>query len=460
MARSGKQASAHASRHPTRPIQQPRKRLSQASKASRALATAHRLQQQIVFDHDVDEWFEEKEEKIRDLAREHNKTVAHVRKVLSSGVRYSAKRAPSLWNAVNHDRSLKAKEEGGSSALKDIVQETAREEYERLKNELTGEEQKALVAKLTADRAVKKRGVRATNKSAAMDSMQTANRVGDVGIDLFERTGTRFISMFSRGHPDDPSYPYIVDSDNSRRFFKEVMKQSYSDVVRKFEQWSCTQDTDEGEKNDLDSVRKQITKLVRDGLRSAKNDNTLEMEWANYELDIVHKLGVELAGWPTKTIPLGRPSKLSADQARVIRDKLRSGAIVWVPLTREQRAELAADLEERREAGELPRQPRKPRADKGKSRGPRTKKKNNADDDDESDDEANGDGNEIGSAAARQQRSEVPAPSFTSFSTATSSAASAAASDASTAASAAAFTAAPAAFSSAGAGAATPSTTA
>jgi hypothetical protein len=113
---------------------------------------------------------------------------------------------------------------------------------------------------LAEHQAYKHRGIRATNKSLAMDAMQTANRVGEVVSsiescacvfcltcaqleDLFERTGVRAFAIFSRGSPDDPAAPHIVDSDNARQFFQRSFGKSFVDFVLKFEHWSCTEDT-------------------------------------------------------------------------------------------------------------------------------------------------------------------------------------------------------------------------
>ncbi|KAJ7777823.1 hypothetical protein DFH07DRAFT_950874 [Mycena maculata] len=95
------------------------------------------------------------------------------------------------------------------------------------------------------------------------------------------------------------------------------------------------------------------------------------MEWTNYHVKIRHELGVELAGWP-EGMEMRPPSKLHADDARRIQDKLRTGAIHWVALTKTQRDELTEEIEEERAAG-VPKK-RKTRSDKDKPRGPRAKK--------------------------------------------------------------------------------------
>lgn len=102
--------SAHASRNPSKPAQQPRKRQSQATKASRALATAQRLDQDLALEAKFEEFFQDRENTIVTLAKDFSKSEAYIRKVLTNGVRYGGKRAVSLKNAIRHELSIKAKE--------------------------------------------------------------------------------------------------------------------------------------------------------------------------------------------------------------------------------------------------------------------------------------------------------------------------------------------------------------
>lgn len=123
------------------------------------------------------------------------------------------------------------------------------------------------------------------------------------------------------------------------------------------------------------------------------------MEYANYRADIIHKLGIELAGWPSK-IMFASPIKLSADDAREIRDGLRSGAIHWVVLTPAQREEVA------KEVSEGPARKRKPRNDNGKKRGPRESYSDTEDCDSDSDSFSSS----SDSDSSSEEEEEEPAP--------------------------------------------------
>ncbi|KAJ6603185.1 hypothetical protein DFH09DRAFT_1301012 [Mycena vulgaris] len=388
--------SAHASRNPLEPVQQPRKRaskkstrgLSDAAKATRAAANEQRSRDELALEEAFAEIFTQREEDIANLAEKYKKSAKYIRQVLENSVKYTEKRAPSLKNAITHDLSKKARENGEASNVRDV--ELKGEEYQAYKDSLSEEEKARLIAQLVEDKGIKLHGVRATNKAAAMDAMQNSNQFGKVAINLHARTGVRAFSMFSRGHPDDAAMPCFVDSDNARQFFQDVLDVSAYDLVRKFELWCCNQDKPVKQGKEKAALCKFISDTVEEGLRKATGNKTLTMAWLNYKIDIVHKHGVELAGWPTK-VTMARPSKLRGEDVRLIVDRLRNGTMRWVGLTKSQRDEVAAEVEKLRDSGAT--KPRQERSDKNKPRGPRARKvvrddsdtDSSSDNDDESD---------------------------------------------------------------------------
>ncbi|KAJ7746225.1 hypothetical protein B0H14DRAFT_456191 [Mycena olivaceomarginata] len=196
--------------------------------------------------------------------------------------------------------------------------------------------------------------------------------------------------MFSRGHPDDPAMPCFVDSDNARQFFQDILDISVYDLVRKYEFWCINQDKPVKQGKEKVELCRFISSTVEEALRKATGIKTLRMSWVNYKIDIVHKYGVELAGWPTKLIMV-RPSQLRGQDVRLIVERLRNGTMRWVGLTRAQRDEVAAEVEKLRESGAA--KPRPERSDKNQPRGPRMKKAAAGDADaDDSDNEDNGSG--------------------------------------------------------------------
>ncbi|KAJ7662499.1 hypothetical protein B0H17DRAFT_1144286 [Mycena rosella] len=132
-----------------------------------------------------------------------------------------------------------------------------------------------------------RRGICATNKSAAMDGQQTANAIGEMLLDLYERTGIRGFAAFSCGNPDDSSLPHIVDSDDCLNpFLKKAYKISSFDMLRNFEYHSCIMEDGKLSKNDPASVRSEIVRLQISGLRIMSKDRKAAMSYENYEYDI------------------------------------------------------------------------------------------------------------------------------------------------------------------------------
>ncbi|KAJ7728832.1 hypothetical protein DFH07DRAFT_782120 [Mycena maculata] len=431
MPKSKASLSTHAARNPTKAVQQPRRRAGQSSatKATKALAAAQRAQAKDMLFADIDEHYLEKRQLIKDLAKKHNKKENYIKKLLNNDVHTKTRRSANLWKAVVHDLSIKAKEgkffkPGDESALDVVCDGLSKEEYQKIKDNMSEDEKNRLLKQLASKRKVEFKGIRATNKSLAMDAMQTANSINDQLIDLFERTGVRAFAMFTRSHAEDSAVPNIVDSDNAREFFKQAFGKSFSEYVRKFEQWSCTLDKDiEGpiqmmiaetmskvSQADRPANSRRLECVLSPYARicltngspvtgKIKNNRKLAMEYVNYRADIVHKLGVELAGWPSK-ITFASPIKLSADQAREIRDGLKSGAIHWVALTPSQREEVAKEI------SEGPVRKRKSRNDQGKLRGPRE-----GNSDTESSDSDSSDSEEEEEPAPRQRRSATTSTS-------------------------------------------------
>ncbi|KAJ6476163.1 hypothetical protein C8R45DRAFT_1009013 [Mycena sanguinolenta] len=364
--------SAHATRNPTQPVQQPRKRAapSAASKASREAANARRHELDLGLQARFAEIFQQREEDIVSLAKEFEKPEKYIRQVLENSVHYGSKRAVTLKNAITHELSKQARENSDASNAQD--HNLSGQEYTDYVNSLSEERKQELLDQLTDFKSLKAHGIRATNKAAAMDAMQTGFQLENEMVNLFARTGVQGFLMLTRGHPDDSALPCFYDSGESRKFFPETLDLSPFDLVRKHELWSCNRDDPKKRGRESDAVRAELSEAVEDGLQKATRDKTLKMSWAKYKVDVVHKHGVEMAGW-LKDVEMQPPSKMPIDDARRILSKIKSGGISWVGLTKPQREAVAAEVEELRTSGA---HKHKERSDKGILRGPHKKKNN------------------------------------------------------------------------------------
>ncbi|KAJ7719425.1 hypothetical protein DFH07DRAFT_972927 [Mycena maculata] len=320
-----KNLSSHAARNLTRQTQPTRTRTRKSSATTNSNGSTARAEKARALAADVELHFKAVNETIQSLAVKHGRKAAYIKKLLTHGKQFKQRRANNIRTAIMHDLSMKAKKgeflPGEDSDLQTMLENLSREEYEEIKENLTPEERKRIMKQLDDHTRLKRTGIRRTNRALAQDASQTASGVGDVLVDLFERTGVRSCCLFSRSSATDAALPAIQDSDNSCHFFQHALGKGFFDILLKFEQWSCTRDTEAKDLDDVQSVRKQIVLLILEGLRKIKNKKNVDMDYVNYKVDIMHKFGVELAGWPSD-IPFERPVKLTADQGREIRDGL------------------------------------------------------------------------------------------------------------------------------------------
>ncbi|KAJ7083027.1 hypothetical protein C8R44DRAFT_746328 [Mycena epipterygia] len=365
--------SAHAIRNPGRQVQLSRRRpgKSNAAKASDSLRLAQARGRKVDFHDAIDKEFSDRNAAVARIAQEFSKKESYVRGILCSISQFKSRRAPSLRNAVLHQRWLD-QDEGDKKDLHELRQDLAEdiEDGTIVLGDIDDEERQRLINQLLEHRMLKRRGVRGTTKASQLDARQTASRIGDALVDLHDRTGVRGVAFFTRGNADDPTLPHCVDSDDAMSFLLEVLQIAPLDFLRKFEQWSCTRDEGSREKNGINDVRKEVSKLIQDGLRKIKNNNSLLMEYVNYDVAIREGKAVELAGWPVD-INIKARAEWGVETARRVRDMLRSGAIHWVVMTRTQHAALVTEHNAKRvELGAGALRKRRPRSDKGVPRGP------------------------------------------------------------------------------------------
>ncbi|KAG6875059.1 hypothetical protein C0993_010410 [Termitomyces sp. T159_Od127] len=152
------------------------------------------------------------------------------------------------------------------------------------------------------------------------------------------------------------------------KFFPEVLKLDYADVLAKFEMYSCLESRSAVKPETLPSMRAECTGLILDGLRNILVNKTIKMNYMNYDAAIVEKHHVHIVGWPSR-ITFGSPSNISTiDDIRLLRSTLKDGSCKWAFLTAEERKEHDQKLASARKEGEVVGKKRKERSDKGKPR--------------------------------------------------------------------------------------------
>lgn len=97
---------------------------------------------------------------------------------------------------------------------------------------------------------------------------------------------------------------------------------------------------------------------------------TAIMNYNNYDVNVVLKYKVRLAGWPLDKF-ISPYNFNTIDELRDLRDALRCGSCFWMGLSSREVAQHVKEMKERTEAGEVLGKKRKERSDKGSKKGPR-----------------------------------------------------------------------------------------
>lgn len=102
--------SAHSIRNPGKPIRDTRKRSSDAERATKLLKAAENRRARVVLNQDADEFYQYREQTVQTLAIKHKKKESYIRALLTNASSCKKRRKVNLYNAILHDRGLKAKE--------------------------------------------------------------------------------------------------------------------------------------------------------------------------------------------------------------------------------------------------------------------------------------------------------------------------------------------------------------
>ncbi|KAJ7702803.1 hypothetical protein B0H17DRAFT_1127739 [Mycena rosella] len=341
-------ATTHASCNPTKDVQNARGRkkgepLTDAQKATHAAATVKRKVLVEDFNEDLDKFCALRAQTAAELAAKYNRTVKYIMRFLNN-------------------TSAFTKPPGKTFKLPELHQmaDNVLANYPP-----TDEEAAELIETLHVHPKLKCVGLHALNTAAAVDSRSTVADIQDEMKALFERTGTRGFGFFTRGHLDDTSMPTALQSGESLAFCVEVLKKPAVDVLRLYEQWSCSRETDKLQHDNRQAMCAQTARIIEAKLCELTHSDTISVSYKNMDLNIRETWKCEIAGWPTD-IPIIAPAQIKPIEClRHIRDRWVKGDITWVSMTAVQVKELAIDLAAHREKNGGILKARKTRKDAG-----------------------------------------------------------------------------------------------
>ncbi|KAG1846243.1 hypothetical protein DFJ58DRAFT_686603 [Suillus subalutaceus] len=346
----------------------PPPRLSDAQKASRKIKKDQRTEITKHLHDAVAKHLQEQKNGVELLSLAHNVTPKQINDIISHQTKYCTARKVHLNNALIH---AKAKEmnSGQPNGLRyTLVELREMVAQDPQMQDLTKGEKATYIAALSQHREQKVSSVRANNMATARDVLVTTERVVKELDDLRIRTGTYRTLFVVRGHINDTIQSTMHGTDNSEDFWEDVYDSPMADFLRQYEQWACTQNQNLNERDSLETVRKQARKLIVRGLVAMTGKRDITMNYNNYETAIIETYAVKLVGWP-QGIKFTSPSNIgTVGEIRKLRDALKDQTCYWAALTPAEVKVHSAELDARRLAGQVVRQPRKKRSDAGITR--------------------------------------------------------------------------------------------
>ncbi|KAJ6474315.1 hypothetical protein C8R45DRAFT_1103288 [Mycena sanguinolenta] len=302
-------------------------------------------------------------EMVQELSTKHKFKTKLVKERLLASTTFKSQRKPSLFRAKIHHLSKVLNEGLAVSERLSLHDVRKRVKTHPLFRNMSSDFKAQLLNDLMEHRSIKKTGTRATNKAVAQDASYVVKRLNSEIQGLHDRCGMYGFAILSKGHVQDKTIPWILQSASSADFIREVLKIDPMDLIAKFEQWCFTGvDT-------LVSMRKEVTGTIKAGLVIACKRKKCAMNYERYIKAVVLGYGVMIVGWP-KQIDFTSPTNISSvDDMRKLRDTWKDGTARWKMLSKSEKEKWRKDYEEKVESGEIVEVERQRRSDKGIIRG-------------------------------------------------------------------------------------------
>ncbi|KAF8144827.1 hypothetical protein K438DRAFT_1782450 [Mycena galopus ATCC 62051] len=307
--------------------------------------------------------------KVAELVAKHKFKVPLVQQRLYGASNFKKQRKVSLFRAQEHYLAKVLNEGRGRKERYSLHQIKHRvRTWPEFKN-MSADFKAKLFEDLEMHRERKAKGARSTSKAAAQDAGYTLKRISSEMEGLLDRCGMYSVAFFTKGHIHDMIDPAIIQTGGALNFFREAASMDPVDLHVRFEQWCCARDKGFTGLESAPTIRKDITKTLKNGLVLACKRTRCAMNYERYIRVVVLGYGVILIGWP-KSVEFTSPTNISSiDDLRVLYEALKDGTCRWKVLTAKEKEKWRKEYEEKIASGEIVEQARKERGDKGEERG-------------------------------------------------------------------------------------------
>ncbi|KAJ6523233.1 hypothetical protein DFH09DRAFT_1330113 [Mycena vulgaris] len=270
------------------------------------------------------------EEKAEALAAEYHLSLDEVKDVVRSATKFKKTRGYHEFNAKVWQRGveLNADKEPGQSLDIHQLQDIVRAEPE---GTWSPEQLAQLKADYTAHKLSKKAGTRASNAEAAKDATFIGDRFFEELILLEKRTGARGFAVIAGSNVNDTIIPTMTPAT----------------FALKFNKWACFREEVDADKMGHTELKGTVAKLLQEDLCHVSGNDSIKIDYKNYEEIMQAFYGYEIVGWPDN-VSIAAPSNLGRGGSaalKVLFERLKSNTCFWRAVDGDRRKELQTKWE-------------------------------------------------------------------------------------------------------------------
>ncbi|KAH9929137.1 hypothetical protein B0H21DRAFT_826223 [Amylocystis lapponica] len=346
-----------------------RRKAPQLSTEQRKAMAAKSQAKQADLQADILSWYEDTTKYSKTLAEKYGKKPEfYLHLMFSGGVKLQSKRKPNAFNAWSRRLAQEANEGaavGSATSLLELQKENI-EEYHNL-----AEAEKAeLIAELEEQRASRSQGLRLNTRGRKQDIDNVCKKIECMLFGLKCRVGIEAFYCVVRSTPEFDMIPrWFFTTPQIDNYLRGAVRKGWNPehigtLTEAFSVAGCDFMTYlSTSKMKADWMKGEIRDKINTMLVNITGKKKAQMNYVNYEKEIVLKYGVELHGWTHEKF--ANPSNLSTSVSplRILLDAIEQGECRFVRLTATERAAKEKDYDRRAAAGEVPK--RKKRKDAG-----------------------------------------------------------------------------------------------
>ncbi|KAL0058609.1 hypothetical protein AAF712_014705 [Marasmius tenuissimus] len=224
---------------------------------------------------------------------------------------------------------------------------------------------KKWVQEVKEHHAAKLVGTRGLSKGIRKAGTNGYKNLKNVADNLSATTGALTFGIVCRSEFGTPVTSGLYGSGNMEHFLQDTFKVSALDFLLSAESYSCMAHVNSKRLDGVDKLKVAIVGMILKGLRISTGQPKLQMEYKHYQVKLMQKWHVRLAGWPDH-IPFLNAYDLKDTEVKELYELLRSTTVQWEVMNNREYKKEMVKLAHNIKKGELEPPTQGPQSDKGK----------------------------------------------------------------------------------------------